>query len=231
MTHMQTILKALFEDTPLADDCAACQAGLPAYIDAELDGRPAAELFANAAGHLVTCTDCQQEYTALKHLLRLERQGQLEQPPVEGVFDFAYLPAAPTAPAALPWRLDDLGRLVIQFTADLLRSLQGPAWQPAYLKSGRAPALDYRLTGEVADLNVHITAEPAPGDPQQLIVEVGVDIPSRGGWPNLAGNLVTLRRSTGDVIEVQETDAFGKVVFEHVPAAELPYLAVEVAVD
>ena len=42
----------------------------------------------------------------------------------------------PDSPA---WRLDALGRLVIQFSADLLRSLAAPALQPGYLK-GDAPS-------------------------------------------------------------------------------------------
>lgn len=228
MDETKAILQAVFEDPVLADDCAACQADLAAYIDAELEGQPAANRFPMVAGHLPTCADCQQVYRELQSLLTAEWRGQLELPPVPAAFDFAYLPAENQAAARAAWRLDELGRLVIQLTADLLRGLQGPAWQPSYLKSGRAPVLDYRLAGEVEDLNVHITAEPGRGDPQRLLVAVEVDIPTRGGWPNLAGSLVTLRRGS-EVVEEQETDAFGKAVFEGVPAEDLADLVFEIA--
>lgn len=227
MNETKAILQAVFDDPVLADDCAACQADLAAYIDAELDGQPAANLFPMVAGHLATCADCRQVYGELRSLLTAEWRGQFELPPVPAAFDFAYLPAEDQAVTRAAWRLDELGRLVIQLAADLLRTLQGPAWQPSYLKSGRAPLLDYRLAGEVDDLNVHITAEPGGSDPQRLLVAVEVDIPSRGGWPNLAGSLVTLRRGD-EVVEEQETDAFGKAVFEGVPAQDLPEFTFEI---
>lgn len=230
MSKTKSILHAVFDDTTLPDTCAVCRDSLAAYVDAELDGQPAAGLFPAVAAHLAACADCPQEYAELKQLLASARHGQLEQPPVGAVFDFAYLPAAPKTPARQAWRLDELGRLVIQFSADLLRGLQGPAWQPGYLKREAAPAYRYELAGENDDLNVHITAGPAGRDPQVLTVEVDVDIPSRGGWPNLAGSTVTLRRADGSVVEVQETDAFGKVVFEDVPVADLLEVVFEVAV-
>jgi hypothetical protein len=228
MNETKAILQAVFGDPLLGEDCATCQADLAAYIDAELDGQPAADLFPMVAAHLPACANCQQVYGELQSLLTAEWRGRFELPPVPAAFDFAYLPAENQAVTRAAWRLDKLGRLVIQLTADLLRSRQGPTWQPGYLKSGRAPVLDYRLAGEVDDLNVHITAEPAPRDPQRLTVAVAVDIPSRGGWPNLAGSLVTLRRGD-EVVEEQETDAFGKAVFEGVPVQDLPDLVFEIA--
>ena len=231
-SQVQTILHALFEDEDIVTpDCAPCQQQLAAYIDAELAGLPADARFPAVAAHLDQCSACQQAYQELKVLLALERSGELAAPPVAPAFDFGYLPPRPARlspqPASRSWRLDELGRLVIQFTADLLASLQGPALQPAMLKSGAPAGLRYELTDELDDLRVCIEAEPQWGDPQRMAVEVEVDIPSRGGWPHLAGNLVTLR-SGADLIDEQETDAFGKVVFENVPAVDLPRLSIAV---
>lgn len=228
MNQTKTILQAVFDEPPLPPDCAACQADLAAVIDAELEGQPVADRFPEVTAHLVTCTDCQQAYAELKTLLSAEWQGRLEVPSVAAAFDFSYLPEAGKDVAPRSWRLDELGRLVIQLSADLLRGLQGPAWQPSYLKSANAPTLDYHLAGEVDDLNVHIIAEPTRSDPQRLMIEVEVEVPNRGGWPHLAGSLVTLRRATGEVVEVQETDAFGKVVFQAVPAVDLPEMVFEI---
>ena len=59
------------------------------------------------------------------------------------------------------------------------------------------------------------------------MLTVDVNIPSRGGWPELAGSRVTLRRN--DIkLATQETDAFGKAVFEGIAIAELPTFVIEV---
>ena len=228
-SHVQTILQALFEDEGFpTPECAPCQEQLAAYVDAELAGQPAGARFPTVAPHLGQCSACRQAYQELKALLALERSGELAAPPVAPSFDFGYLPARTAQPAAAPavrpWRLDELGRLVIQWTADLLASLQGPALQPAMLKSGAPAGVRYELAGAVDDLAVRIEAEPQRGDPQRWTVEVEVDIPSRGGWPHLAGSIVTLRRGD-ETLGQQETDPFGKAVFENVSTAALPQLS------
>ncbi len=227
-SQVQAILQALFEDEGFATpDCASCQEQLAAYVDAELAGQPAAARFPTAAAHLGQCGACQQAYHELKALLTLERSGELAAPPVPPTFDFGYLPSRPrpaVQPASRPWRLDALGRLVIEFSAELLRSLQGPALQPAMLKGDTPAGLLFELAGAVDDLVVRIEAELQRRNPQQMTIEVEVDIPSRGGWPHLAGSTVTLRR--GDVVlDQQETDAFGKAMFEDVSAQDLPQLS------
>lgn len=224
-SQVQSILQALFDEDLSAPDCAPCQEQLAAYVDAHLAGQPAGTRFPAVAAHLDRCADCQQAYQELMALLTLERSGKLAPPPVAPSFDFSYLPPRPAAqPAARPWRLDGLGRLVIQWTAELLASLSGPALQPAMLKSAAPAGLRYELAGAVDDLAVRIEAEPQRGDPQRWTVEVAVDIPSRGGWPHLAGNLVTLRR--GDAtLDQQETDPYGKALFDDLPASALPQLS------
>ena len=77
---------------------------------------------------------------------------------------------------------------------------------------------------------MRISAEAQRRDPQLLTLEVAVDIPSRGGWPNLAGSAVILRRGPDELIDEQETDAFGKVTFEDVRVEDLPLLVFEIAV-
>ncbi len=100
--------------------------------------------------------------------------------------------------------------------------------QPAMLKSSAPVGLCYELSDELEDLRVRIEAEPQRDDPQRMAVEVEVDIPSRGGWPHLAGTIVTLRRGEA-VLDQQETDPFGKALFDDVPAADLPQLVFEIS--
>ena len=228
-TQVHAILQALFaEDTPASADCAWCAYQLAAFVDVELTSNDAQVRFPAVAAHLDQCLSCQQAYQELLALLALEHAGELVAPPVAPTFDFAYLPQRPAPrpaqPSARPWRLDDLGRLVIQFTAELLAGLQGPALQPAFLKSDTPAALTYELTDAADDLHVRIEAESQRRNPQQMTIEVAVDIPSRGGWPHLAGSIVTLQRGD-ELLDQQETDSFGKVVFEDVSATDLPQLS------
>lgn len=225
-----SILHALYdEDAWPTPDCAACDSQLAAFVDRELASGDAPARFPAVVAHLAQCNRCQQAYQELRALLRLERTGELVAPPAPASFDFSYLPLRPAAMAVTsaepkPWRLDALGRLVIEFSAELLRSLQGPALQPTMLKSDAPAGLRYELGGAVDDLIVRIEAEAQRRNPQQVTIEVEVDIPSRGGWPHLAGSTVTLRRDDG-LLDQQETDAFGKAVFEDVSTDDLPQLS------
>ena len=225
-TPIHSILQALFEeDTPASPDCAWCTSQLAAFVDVELTSNDAQARFPAVAAHLDQCLSCQQAYQELQALLALEQAGEFVAPPVAPTFDFGYLPQRPAPRPAQ--RLDDLGRLVIQFTAELLAGLQGPALRPAFLKGDTPAALTYELTDATGDLHVRIEAEPQRRNPQQMTIEVAVDIPSRGGWPHLAGSIVTLRRGD-ETLDQQETDPFGKVVFEAVPAVDLPRLSIAV---
>lgn len=228
MSKTRSILEAVFDDAPLPEACQACRASLAAYVDAELAAQPAAGLYPMVAEHLAGCTDCLQVYKELSSLLSLERQGQLQPPPAKPTFDFGYLPQKAGTPTQRPWRLDELGRLIVALSADLLHSLQGPALQPSYLKGEAGAGFELVLAEGLDDLQVSIHAEPRPRQPGRIDLAVGVDIPSRGGWPNLAGSAVTLRRGS-DVLDQQDTDAFGKVVFEDVPVDDLPSLSFEIA--
>ena len=52
---------------------AGCDGGmdvLDLYVEAELDGRPAAELFPDVAAHLEACPDCAQDHEGLLELAR-----------------------------------------------------------------------------------------------------------------------------------------------------------------
>ena len=52
MSKTRAILEAVFDEAPLAEACQACQGGLAAYVDAELDGQPAASLLPAISEHL-----------------------------------------------------------------------------------------------------------------------------------------------------------------------------------
>lgn len=232
-SQIASILHALYEeDSWPTPDCPTCDSQLAAFVDAELAGAAVEARFPAVAAHLAQCSHCQQAHQELRALLHLERAGKLAVPSAPARFDFSYLPSRPPAAAApaqpKPWRLDALGRLVIEFTAELLRNLPGPTLQPAMLKGEPLASLRYELADVVDDVAVRIEVEPQRRNPQRLTIEVDVEIPSRGGWPHLAGSVVALRRGD-ELIDKQETDSFGKALFDGVPAADLPQLVFEIA--
>ncbi|MDQ1301102.1 MAG: hypothetical protein QG637_1023 [Chloroflexota bacterium] len=230
--QIRALLAHIFdEEDSASQECRITQAVLSVLVEASLAGRAPASVDAAAWAHIQDCPACGPLYRDALALVQAERNAALETPPLTARFDFAYLGAgaeAPTPAAANPlWWLDELGRLVIRFTADLLASLQPPALQPAYLKgAGEAAGETIRVVAD--DLAAHIRAEAhAPGE-ERCVVEVAVEIPSRGGWPNLAGITVSLRQGAAELAS-QETDAFGHAVFDDVPTSNLAGLVCVIA--
>ena len=64
---------------------------LSAYIDAELDGKDAAELFPDVHKAVADHPEFAREYRVLSALLDADRRGELEEPPYIPEFDFSYL--------------------------------------------------------------------------------------------------------------------------------------------
>jgi hypothetical protein len=225
MLTTKMILEAVFEEDPPPAACQACQADLALFVDAELNGQPAARLFPVVAEHLATCTACQQGAVELTRLLAAVHEERAAPPPLPAAFDFSYLPR----PAARrPWHFDELGRLVIQFSADLLRSLQAPRLQPAFLKGDAVEGFELTIAEEVDDLQVTVQAAPETQQPELVDLTASVDIPSRGGWPNLAGIEVIWRQ--GDTtLAVQMTDAFGQASLRGIPQAVLAEISIAIA--
>ncbi|MCE7990077.1 MAG: hypothetical protein DYG89_53715 [Caldilinea sp. CFX5] len=207
------------------------------YIEAELAGHNAAQVHPEVALALADSALWRQEYVALKKFLAWEAQGPLAQPPRPPCFDFSYLPAsAPvveptTALPPLSWYWAQLGYLVVELSDAVQRLLQPPQRQPAhsFVRAGQGEQneVHFTLENQLADLNLRLTIarEPATGDQCQVIVEA--EIPSRGGWPNLADTIVNLKEAD-TVVQSCLTDAFGKAVFPAVALSQLPALQVEV---
>jgi hypothetical protein len=84
------------------------------------------------------------------------------------------------------------------------------------------------LKEAVEDLEVTITAEEMQADPTRCTVIVKVNVPSRGGWPNLAGTEVMLKRGQLE-LDTQTSDAYGEVVFEGIATDDLAHLVFEIA--
>jgi hypothetical protein len=208
--------------------CAECEARLPAYL---ADLGPAKS--ADVARHLTGCPHCAAEYAALQALYEAALAPGM--PPTEStpLPDLSFLAPRERVPR---WQ----GRLVVALTAEIKAALatEPPALVPQArgacaavgLKSGAAAGEPLRLDlGEAgADLEVTLQAEPDRTDPARCALSVQVEIPSRGGWPDLAGTEVALCRAAARS-DTRWTDAHGKVVFEDLLIDELDRVVLVIA--
>jgi hypothetical protein len=222
--------------TPVLDQltCEECQKRLPEYMQTDIAGQPDLNRWRAVAPHLANCPRCAAVYADLTDMLALanrERGLEPEKYPAPRLLFLAREPASPQQVRQIPWRLDQFGRLVVELTTELVRAIQPPAFQPAYATAQKAEsaALLLRLTlaDALEDLAVTITAEPVRGAAALCVVITQIVIPSRGGWPNLAGSEVTLKRDQAE-IGTQVTDAFGNAVFQEILTDDLARLRFEI---
>lgn len=206
--------------------CQECEEWLPAYIESRSSANTAS--WRPVALHLATCWRCAATYIELADLLELAQVKQSSAPLSFPTPKLPFRSIVQAVPAQTVWRLNNLGRLIVEFSAELLRSWQ-PLLAPAGVKSSQSTNLLYQITVSDADPNliVTITAEQMAALPTHCLISVNVDIPSRGGWPNLAGSEVVLRYAE-QILATQQTDAFGKVVFEDLEIDQLPGLLFEI---
>lgn len=212
-------------------NCQVCQERLPEYVAATAPER-ATRGMREVALHLALCPHCAAACDELVNLVAVAQGERGTAPLVYPELDLKFIDPK------RHWRLERLGRisrLVVAFSDELLRSLELPR-QPDFAASGlkseqpagsKHPApLNLRplaLIGEAPNRDVTIAIEPARNDPAHCTIAVHVGIPSRGGWPNLRGTQVALRR--GDVeIAGEVTDAHGNAVFERVAVDDLARL-------
>jgi hypothetical protein len=224
--------------------CAECEERMPGYITAMAAGQAGEALWHTVALHVQTCPRCAATYADLTDMLAIGNHERGVEPPSYPAprMPFARAKRSPPRPArrtvfaqvgrsapALPWRLDQLGRLVVELSADLVSALRVAPAAPAFAKASAQPVLiQLALADAVEDLEVTIVVRQARGAPDSCSITVQVHIPSRGGWPSMAGSEVSLHRGA-DELAIEVTDAFGNAVFEDVPADDFSQLVVIIA--
>ncbi|HDQ74104.1 MAG TPA: hypothetical protein ENN19_18720 [Chloroflexi bacterium] len=234
---LEYLIRALATDTEDLLTCGACQALLPEYLQAEMAGRAQDEAWREAWSpvtfHLETCPYCAAVYASLFDLVALAQGERGAEPPSYPEPDLPFLELEPEEARRafdLTWKLNELGHVIIQLAEGAARALERVSSQPAYaaVKSGAERALgQFTLEEAVEDLAVILEIEKSRDDAAYCIVIVTVDIPSKGGWPNLAGSKVILRYGEEE-LGTQWTDAFGTAVFEDVQRADLERLTFEI---
>lgn len=233
---LKRILAFLKDDDDIVDP--SCRNLLHAYIDAELANEDAASRYPEVAACLAASAQFREEYEIVKTLLAQEADNEWIQPPITADFDFTYLKTArpPRPQYTLSWVLNRIGNLVIELSTKLAdrpyMAPLSPEQEPQLIVSGAFRSEQQQLThfllkGAIDDLEVEIMAEEQEGDATQCQLIVGVNIPSKGGFPNLAHTKIIMRQEEADPV-VQQTDAFGKTVFRQVAITALGHLTFEI---
>lgn len=215
--------------------CQECQNRLPDYIVAVQNDQTDAACWRPVLLHLTTCPHCAAVYADLIALMALAEGEEGIPPDHVPIPDLTFLnPVRDMASSApKPWHWNDLGHMVITFSADLIRMLHmsppAPAGAGGMVKSNDPAVSLHPLTIADAgdDLYVTILVEQTKHQTNQVMLVVTVEIPSRGGWPNLRGSEVILHRGTHEPA-TQVTDAFGKTVFRGIGSDEVDQLVVEI---
>ena len=214
--------------------CTECEALLPDYVQAQQSGEGGEARWEPVAVHLSGCPHCAEARAELELLIEQAYTPGGQRPERTPAPDLSFLDPGRTGTPAAPqtWQLDNLGRLIVEFTDELLGSLLPPARQPAFAWVGiksSAPGVLFELPIQTSDADLHVTiqAERARAASDHCVLSVQVDIPSRGGWPHLAGTAVTLKQSDHEPRQ-EWTDAFGEAVFDEIPVENLGGLVIEV---
>ena len=199
---------------------------LPDYATAAALGNPPETTYPDVAVHLRHCDACRSMLDELLELTVAAYAGEVAAAPTYPQIDLSFLrPATPPPRArAGPWRIDEAGRLVVEFSEALLAALK----QPSFVGATRGQLL-YRYAqepGSVEDLDLTIEVFADAAARGMARVCVGVDLPSRDPLDQ-AGSEVVLR--AGDASWREATDESGCADFAGVPLAAIPMLRVEVA--
>jgi glutaredoxin len=229
---LEQLTQALVIDEEDRLTCQECLNLLPGYFQAEPAGQAGEAAWRSVAFHIKTCPHCSEAYATLSDLSALAFGERGKEPPAYPAPDLSFL--RPKLPE-IPWHLDELGRLIIELSAEVVRAFQPPFYQPAFattgLKSGQSRGTLCQLSLKEAikdkDMEVSITAEEMKKNTTLCAIIVEVNIPSRGGWPHLAGTEVIIRRGEMQ-LSTQLTDAFGKAIFKDIATGDLARLTFEI---
>ena len=177
------------------------------------------------AAHLARCTECRADLDELLDMTRTAAMGVGEPVSSDSVPDLSRLPRPrmKTANRSPPWFIDQLGRLLLEFSEALLRS-----WQPSpVLGTPRGDLLyEYHYESETQEpsLMVEIFAEEHP---EMTLLYVTIDVPNRDVRDQM-GIPITLHGA--GVPQHAQTDRSGTARFPHIARAALAHLRLEITV-
>lgn len=228
IAHLAEALRFATEDRLT---CVECDELLPEYLAAAALPQDAAPRWAELRVHLVACPACREALADLAELQALAERASGAEPAAYPAArtDKAVPPARPAPaparprppPVQSPWSLDSLGRLIVDLAQALLPASPSPSPPLAGLKSApcQTTLAEVTIGDALPDLALRITVEGRlDADRRHLLVSV--EIPSRGGWPNLGGSEIVLLKGE-QMVARATTDAFGSAAFTNLAAGEI----------
>lgn len=219
-------------DDPLA--CAACEQALDAYVEAQFAGRLQFDDWSVISAHLDTCIRCSEVYALCYELRLAESLGPV--PALIPTFALDFLAPAETSAVPVATSLRDLlreavttsgERLRVQLSQTLLALVPPPTAPLGGLRSAgeQIPVYELVVEDEGPFERVRLIVYPQSNQPEQRSLHIQVEMSGRS-WPDLAD--MAVRLDTDGERQESVTDAWGEVVFDHVPVDAVPGLAVEI---
>lgn len=200
---------------------------LPEYVAVALEGGDPAASYPELAAHIAECQTCAEELAELMRLSVAAYRDEDVPPPAYPTPILSSLPRAGASPPRWRWRIDDLGRLLLEITDSLLAMAR-----PSPLVGlARADDLLYDLALPPAapndpDLRLEIFHEDQAA--ATVRVRVSVELPGQDVF-DAAGTEVVLMAPGAPPAEWRAlTDAVGTASFSRVPRRALPGLRVAV---
>jgi hypothetical protein len=198
-------------------------ASLPEYAAAVALGQVPSAYYPAVAAHIASCPGCRAALETLLELVMPAYTGQVEPAGGFPQFELSFLPPAVEQPAEPRriWHLDEMRRLVIEFSEALLASRRSGMLAQA----ARGQSL-HRYTLDPPPGNLTATIEVFAGDDPELgNVQVLIDMPGRDPFDQ-AGIRVTLR--VAHRVWEGTTGETGSAIFTAVPLKLLSQLRVEI---
>jgi hypothetical protein len=205
--------------------CSQIHDLLPAYVTAEALGQQPQAVDPDVAAHIALCPHCHAELAELRELTFAAYTGRIEPASSYPQPDLSYLPTPGALPSAnqQPWRLDELGRLIISFSQALLDSLR----PPSLIGAARGQLLySYAFEPRVLP-NLQVSIDILAEDSTRGLGFVRVNVEALNHDPfEQTPRSIVLR--TDEQTWQDYTDATGCVAFNAVPLAALPRLSIEI---
>ncbi|NTU83952.1 MAG: hypothetical protein HGA45_32035 [Chloroflexales bacterium] len=205
-------------------------AKLPQYVAVVLAGGDPAASYPAVAAHLVVCPACASELLELIDLAVATYTDGDELPPIYPAPDLSSLSRAEIKASHRRWRIDDLGRLLLEITDDLLAMARpSPLFGLA-----RADDLLYDLalppeSPDAPDLRLEIFHDDRAAPSVRL--RLSIELPGRDVF-DAAGTPVALLALGDPPAEWWAvTDAVGTASFSGVPRQALAGMRIAVTAD
>lgn len=251
MTNPDTnsLLRFIFEEADETTVPNECDELLHAYIEFELAEGTAASKYPQVHECIETLPNFRLLYEEVKALLIAEKTSTFIDSPETAILPEAFVESfvrqkpEKIKQYRVQWNVTDAGRLIIQLTGKLVDSVrkhselipnsldvqkQASLILAGGVRSSPRQLPQFELKGIVDDMEVEIKSQDSKQGADYCQIVVRVNIPSRGGWPNLADTEVVLRQEKKQIGK-RFTDAHGIVIFPTVLIEALDKLSFEIS--